>query len=131
MVDKIIVLELDKRVVGVKSVTINEPFFQGHFPGQPIMPGVLIIEAMAQTSGILILNSLPDFNKKLVYFMQINNAKFRRPVMPGDQLFLEIQLVSKKTKIFLMKGKAIVNDKVVAEADFMAGVVDRDAPIES
>ncbi|MDO8550801.1 MAG: bifunctional UDP-3-O-[3-hydroxymyristoyl] N-acetylglucosamine deacetylase/3-hydroxyacyl-ACP dehydratase [Ignavibacteria bacterium] len=131
MVDKIIELELDKRVVGVKSVTINEPFFQGHFPGQPIMPGVLIIEAMAQTSGILILNSLPDFNKKLVYFIQINNAKFRKPVMPGDQLFLEIQLVSKKTKIFLMKGKAIVNDKVVAEADFMAGVVDRDAPLES
>ena len=131
MVDKIIELELDKRVVGVKSVTINEPFFQGHFPGQPIMPGVLIIEAMAQTSGILILNSLPDFKEKLVYFMQINNAKFRKPVLPGDQLFLEIVLVSKKTKIFLMKGKAIVNDKIVAEADFMAGVVDRDAPLET
>ena len=99
MVDKIIELELDKRVVGVKSVTVNEPFFQGHFPGQPIMPGVLIIEAMAQTSGILILNSLPDFKEKLVYFMQINNAKFRKPVVPGDQLFLEIVLVSKKTKI--------------------------------
>jgi UDP-3-O-[3-hydroxymyristoyl] N-acetylglucosamine deacetylase / 3-hydroxyacyl-[acyl-carrier-protein] dehydratase len=131
MVDKIIELELDKRVVGVKSVSVNEPFFQGHFPGQPIMPGVLIIEAMAQTSGILILNSLPDFSKKLVYFMQINNAKFRKPVVPGDQLYLEIVLVSKKTKIFLMKGKAIVNDKIVAEADFMAGVVDRDAPVES
>ena len=131
MIDKIIELELDKRVVGVKSVTINEPFFQGHFPGQPIMPGVLIIEAMAQTSGILILNSLPNFKEKLVYFMQINNAKFRKPVVPGDQLFLEIELVSKKTKIFLMKGKAMVNDKVVAEADFMAGVVDRDAPVES
>ena len=131
MIDKIIELELDKRVVGVKSVTVNEPFFQGHFPGQPIMPGVLIIEAMAQTSGILILNSLPDFKEKLVYFMQINNAKFRKPVVPGDQLFLEIVLVSKKTKIFLMKGKATVNDKVVAEADFMAGVVDRDAPVES
>src|SRR3990170_7647135 len=131
MIDKIIELELDKRVVGVKSVTVNEPFFQGHFPGQPIMPGVLIIEAMAQTSGILILNSLPDFKEKLVYFMQINNAKFRKPVVPGDQLFLEIVLVSKKTKIFLMKGKATVNAKVVAEADFMAGVVDRDAPVES
>lgn len=130
MVDKIIELELDKRVVGIKSVTINEPFFQGHFPGQPIMPGVLIIEAMAQTSGILILNSLPNFKEKLVYFMQINNAKFRKPVMPGDQIFLEIELISKKTKIFLMKGKAIVNDKIVAEADFMAGVVDRDAPLE-
>jgi UDP-3-O-[3-hydroxymyristoyl] N-acetylglucosamine deacetylase / 3-hydroxyacyl-[acyl-carrier-protein] dehydratase len=131
MIDKIIELELDKRVVGVKSVTINEPYFQGHFPGQPIMPGVLIIEAMAQTSGILILNSLPNFNEKLVYFMQINNAKFRKPVVPGDQLFLEIELISKKTKIFLMKGKAMVNDKIVAEADFMAGVVDRDAPVES
>ncbi len=130
MIDKIIELELDKRVVGVKSVTINEPFFQGHFPGQPIMPGVLIIEAMAQASGILILNSLPNFKEKLVYFMQINNAKFRKPVVPGDQLFLEIVLVSKKTKIFLMKGKAMVNDKVVAEADFMAGVVDRDTPVE-
>ena len=95
------------------------------------MPGVLIVEAMAQTSGILILNSLPDFKEKLVYFMQINNAKFRKPVVPGDQLFIEIVLVSKKTKIFLMKGKAMVNDKVVAEADFMAGVVDRDAPVES
>ncbi len=130
MIDKIIELELDKRVVGVKSVTINEPFFQGHFPGQPIMPGVLIIEAMAQTSGILILNSLPNFKEKLVYFMQINNAKFRKPVVPGDQLYLEIEFISKKTKIFLMKGKAMVNDKVVAEADFMAGVVDRDAPVE-
>ena len=130
MIDKIIELELDKRVVGVKSVTIDEPFFQGHFPGQPIMPGVLIIEAMAQTSGILILNSLPNFKEKLVYFMQINNAKFRKPVVPGDQLYLEIEFISKKTKIFLMKGKAMVNDKVIAEADFMAGVVDRDAPVE-
>ena len=88
MVDKIIQLELEKKVVGVKSVSINEPFFVGHFPGQPIMPGVLIIEAMAQTSGILILNSLPNFEEKLVYFMQMNNVKFRKPVVPGDQLFL-------------------------------------------
>lgn len=131
MVDKIIQLELEKKVVGVKSVTINEPFFQGHFPGQPIMPGVLIVEAMAQTSGILILNSLPDFEKKLVYFMQMNNVKFRKPVIPGDQLFLEVELVNKRSKVFMMKGKAIVNNKVVAEADFMAGVVDRDTPLES
>src|SRR3990170_7030004 len=131
MIDKIIELELDKRVVGVKSVTINEPFFAGHFPGQPIMPGVLIVEAMAQTSGVLILNSLPNFEEKLVYFMQMNNVKFRKPVVPGDQVFIEVELVSKKTKIFLMKGKATVNAKVVAEADFMAGVVDRDAPVES
>ncbi len=126
MVDKIIVLELEKRVVGVKSVTINEPFFQGHFPGQPIMPGVLIVEAMAQTSGILILNSLPDFEKKLVYFMQMNNVKFRKPVVPGDQLFLEVEFVNKRSKVFMMKGKAFVNGQLVAEAEFMAGVVDRD-----
>ena len=131
MIDKIIQLELEKKVVGVKSVTINEPFFQGHFPGQPIMPGVLIVEAMAQTSGVLILNSLPDFEKKLVYFMQMNNVKFRKPVVPGDQLFLEVELVSKRSKVFMMKGKAIVNDKIVAEADFMAGVVDRDSAVNS
>ncbi len=126
MVDKIIQLELEKKVVGVKSVSINEPFFVGHFPGQPIMPGVLIIEAMAQTSGILILNSLPNFEEKLVYFMQMNNVKFRKPVVPGDQLFLEVELVNKRSKVFMMKGKAFVNDILVAEADFMAGVVDRD-----
>jgi UDP-3-O-[3-hydroxymyristoyl] N-acetylglucosamine deacetylase/3-hydroxyacyl-[acyl-carrier-protein] dehydratase len=131
MIDKIIQLELEKKVVGVKSVTINEPFFQGHFPGQPIMPGVLIVEAMAQTSGVLILNSLPDFEKKLVYFMQMNNVKFRKPVVPGDQLFLEVEVVSKRSKVFMMKGKAIVNDKIVAEADFMAGVVDRDSAANS
>jgi UDP-3-O-[3-hydroxymyristoyl] N-acetylglucosamine deacetylase / 3-hydroxyacyl-[acyl-carrier-protein] dehydratase len=126
MIDKIIQLELEKKVVGVKSVTIDEPFFVGHFPGQPIMPGVLIIEAMAQTSGILILNSLPNFEEKLVYFMQMNNVKFRKPVVPGDQLFLEVELVNKRSKVFMMKGEAFVNDILVAEADFMAGVVDRD-----
>jgi UDP-3-O-[3-hydroxymyristoyl] N-acetylglucosamine deacetylase/3-hydroxyacyl-[acyl-carrier-protein] dehydratase len=126
MVDKIIHLELDKRVIGVKSVSINEPFFQGHFPGQPVMPGVLIIEAIAQTGGIMLLNSLPNLEEKLVYFMQINNAKFRKPVVTGDQIFLEVELTGRKSKIFTMKGKAIVNDNVVAEAEFMAGVVDRD-----
>lgn len=126
LVDKIVHLELEKKVIGVKSVTINEPFFPGHFPGQPVMPGVLIVEAMAQTSGILILNSLPDFEQKLVYFMQMNNVKFRKPVVPGDQLYLEIELVNKRSKVFMMKGKAFVNDQLVAEAEFMAGVVDRD-----
>jgi UDP-3-O-[3-hydroxymyristoyl] N-acetylglucosamine deacetylase/3-hydroxyacyl-[acyl-carrier-protein] dehydratase len=126
MVDKIIHLELEKKVIGVKSVTINEPFFVGHFPGQPVMPGVLIVEAMAQTSGILILNSLPDFEHKLVYFMQMNNVKFRKPVVPGDQLYLEVELVNKRSKVFMMKGKAFVNGQLVAEAEFMAGVVDRD-----
>jgi UDP-3-O-[3-hydroxymyristoyl] N-acetylglucosamine deacetylase/3-hydroxyacyl-[acyl-carrier-protein] dehydratase len=81
---------------------------------------------MAQTGGILLLNSLPNYEEKLVYFMQINNAKFRKTVLPGDQLFLEVELTSRKSKVFLMKGKAVVNDQLVAEAEFMAGVVDRD-----
>lgn len=125
LVDKIIHLEIEKKVIGVKSVTFNEPFFQGHFPGQPVMPGVLILEAMAQTGGILLLNSLPDFKEKLVYFMQINNAKFRKTVVPGDQLFIEVELTLKKSKIFTMAGKVYVDNILVAEADFMAGIVDR------
>jgi UDP-3-O-[3-hydroxymyristoyl] N-acetylglucosamine deacetylase/3-hydroxyacyl-[acyl-carrier-protein] dehydratase len=125
LVDKIIHLEIEKKVIGVKSVTFNEPFFQGHFPGQPVMPGVLILEAMAQTGGILLLNSLPDFKEKLVYFMQINNAKFRKTVVPGDQLFIEVELTLKKSKIFTMAGKVYVDNVLVAEADFMAGIVDR------
>ena len=125
LVDKIIHLEMEKKVIGVKSVTFNEPFFQGHFPGQPVMPGVLILEAMAQTGGILLLNSLPDFKEKLVYFMQINNAKFRKTVVHGDQLFIEVEFLQKKSKIFTMAGKVYVDNILVAEADFMAGIVDR------
>ena len=131
LVDKIIHLELDKKVVGVKSVTNNEPFFQGHFPGQPVMPGVLIVEAMAQTGGILLLNALPNIEEKLVYFMQINNVKFRKPVVPGDQLFLEVELVNKRSKVFIMKGKTFVNDELVCEAELMAGIVDRDKKTEN
>ena len=126
LVDKIIHLDLDKKVIGVKSVTVNEPFFQGHFPGNPIMPGVLIIESMAQTGGILLLNSFPNPEEKLVLFMQINNAKFRRPVVPGDELILEIEMTNKKSKVVAMSGKAYVNNNLVAEADFMAGIVDRE-----
>jgi len=126
LVDKIVHLELDKKVIGVKSVTINEPFFQGHFPGQPIMPGVLIIESMAQTGGILLLNSFPNPEDKLVLFMQINNAKFRKPVYPGDQLYLEVDMTNKKSKVVMMSGKAYVNETLVAEAEFMAAIVDRE-----
>lgn len=130
LVDKIVELEMDKKVVGLKSITMNEPFFPGHFPGNPIMPGVLIIEAMAQTGGVLLLNSIPNPAEKLVYFMQINNAKFRKPVVPGDQLVMEVVLESQKRSIVMMKGKAYVNDVLVAEADFMAGVVDRPKNVE-
>jgi UDP-3-O-[3-hydroxymyristoyl] N-acetylglucosamine deacetylase/3-hydroxyacyl-[acyl-carrier-protein] dehydratase len=126
LVDKIIELDLDKKVVGVKSVTINEPFFQGHFPGQPIMPGVLIIEAMAQVSGILILNSFMDPQNHLVYFMSINNAKFRKPVVPGDQLYLEAEVTSKKSKYFSIKGSAYVNNDLVAEAEFMGAIMNKE-----
>ncbi|MBT8380785.1 MAG: bifunctional UDP-3-O-[3-hydroxymyristoyl] N-acetylglucosamine deacetylase/3-hydroxyacyl-ACP dehydratase [Ignavibacteria bacterium] len=125
LVDKIIDLEIDKRVVGVKSVTMNEPFFPGHFPGNPIMPGVLILEAMAQTGGVFLLNSFPNPENKVAYFMQINNAKFRKPVVPGDQLFMEVDMVNKKSKVVSIKGKAYVNDELVAEADFMVAVLDK------
>jgi UDP-3-O-[3-hydroxymyristoyl] N-acetylglucosamine deacetylase / 3-hydroxyacyl-[acyl-carrier-protein] dehydratase len=125
LVDKVIHLEVEKKVIGVKSVTFNEPFFAGHFPGQPVMPGVLIIEAMAQTGGILLLNSLPNFAEKLVYFMKIDKAKFRKTVVPGDQLIMEVELVQKKSSTFVMAGKAYVENVLVAEAEFMAGIVDR------
>jgi len=126
MVDKIIDLEFDKKVIGIKSVSGNEPFFQGHFPGRPVMPGVLILEAMGQTGGILLLNSLPEPEKKLVMFMGINNAKFRKPVVPGDQLVIEVEQVSVKRKIVMMSAKAFVDDKLVAEADFVAAIVDKE-----
>lgn len=125
MVDKITALDLDQKVTGVKSVTVNEPFFQGHFPGRPIMPGVMIIEAMAQVGGILLLNSFPNPEEKLVLFMQINNAKFRKPVVPGDQLVLEVEMVQKRTRYVVMAGKAIVDTNLVAEAEFVAAIVDR------
>jgi UDP-3-O-[3-hydroxymyristoyl] N-acetylglucosamine deacetylase/3-hydroxyacyl-[acyl-carrier-protein] dehydratase len=95
------------------------------------MPGVLIVEAMAQTGGILLLNALPNIEEKLVYFMQINNVKFRKPVVPGDQLILEVELVNKRSKVFIMKGKTFVNDELVCEAELMAGIVDRDKKTEN
>jgi UDP-3-O-[3-hydroxymyristoyl] N-acetylglucosamine deacetylase / 3-hydroxyacyl-[acyl-carrier-protein] dehydratase len=125
LVDKIIHLELDKKVIGIKSVTGNEPFFPGHFPGRPIMPGVLIIEAMAQTGGILMLNSVENPEEKLVVFMGIDKAKFRRQVVPGDQLVMEVELVSKRNKFVVIKAKAMVDNKVAAEAELKAAIVDR------
>jgi len=125
LVDKIVDLEIGKRVVGVKSVTYNEPFFPGHFPGNPIMPGVLILEALAQTAGVFLLNSIPDQENKIAYFMQINNAKFRKPVLPGDQLFMVVEMVNQKSKVVTIKGKSYVNDILVAEADFMVAIVDK------
>ena len=127
LVDKITDFKIDESVVGVKNVTTNEPFFEGHFPGQPVMPGVLIIEAMAQTGGIMLLNGVENPGDKLVFFMSINNAKFRKPVVPGDQLVFELKMVNRKSKICTMSGKAFVDGQLVAEADLMASIIDRPA----
>ena len=125
LVDKIIDFKMDERIVGVKNVTSNEPFFEGHFPGRPVMPGVLILEGMGQTGGILLLNGIENPGDKLVFFMAINNAKFRKPVTPGDQLVFELTMVSRKSKICQMAGKAYVDGSLVAEADMIASIIDR------
>jgi UDP-3-O-[3-hydroxymyristoyl] N-acetylglucosamine deacetylase/3-hydroxyacyl-[acyl-carrier-protein] dehydratase len=124
LVDKIVELE-EKRVVGLKNVTINEPFFQGHFPGHPIMPGVLIVEAMAQTGGMLLLGAVPDPSQKVVYFMSLDGVKFRRPVKPGDTLRFELELTQVRGAVCKMRGVAKVDGEVVCEADMAAMVRDR------
>jgi len=125
LVDRIIDLEPGKRVTGLKNVTINEPFFPGHFPGHPIMPAVLITEAMAQVGGVLLLSSVQDPQSKLVYFSGIDKARFRAPVTPGDQLRFELELVKLRGPICKMRGVAYVGDAKVAEADLMSNIVDR------
>jgi beta-hydroxyacyl-ACP dehydratase FabZ len=125
LVDRILEVEEGKRVVGLKNVTINEPFFQGHFPGHPIMPGVLIIEAMAQVGGMLLLGSLPNAGEKVCYFMSLDNVKFRRPVRPGDQLRFEVDLTQVRGMVCKVRGVAKVDGEVVAEADMAAMVRDK------
>lgn len=125
MVDKIVSLEIDDKIVGIKNVTMNEPYFTGHFPGQPVMPGVMIIEAMAQCGGILMLNTLEKPETKLAYFSTIDKAKFRRPVVPGDQLVMEVEMLNRRRNIIQIRGKAFVDGDLVAEADMMAAVVDK------
>ena len=127
LIDRIIELEMGKRVVGIKNVTMNEPFFQGHFPGHPIMPGVLLLEAMAQTGGMLALKSVPpdQVRNKVIYFMSIDKAKFRKPVIPGDQLRFELDVIKQRSNIMSLKAQALVDGAVVAEAEMMAMVVDR------
>jgi UDP-3-O-[3-hydroxymyristoyl] N-acetylglucosamine deacetylase/3-hydroxyacyl-[acyl-carrier-protein] dehydratase len=125
LVDRIVEIEERKRVVGIKNVTINEPFFQGHFPGHPIMPGVLIVEAMAQTGGMLLLGSFPDPAQKVVYFTSLDNVKFRRPVKPGDQLRFELEIAQIRGPVCKMHGVAKVDGQIVCEADMAAMVRDR------
>lgn len=129
LVDRVESLERDKAIVAIKAVTINEQFFQGHFPGRPIMPGVLIVEALAQAAGVLAVESLGLANSgKLVYFMAIENAKFRAPVEPGVLLRLEVEFVQKRTSVCKFTGRASVDGKVAAEASFTAMIAD--APAE-
>lgn len=125
LIDKILEVDPPKRIVGLKNVTINEPFFQGHFPGHPIMPGVLLIEAMAQTAGVLALMSAQEPEKKVLYFMSIDKAKFRKPVIPGDQVRFEMDLIKTRGNIHCFKGVAMVDGVVVTEAEMMAMVVDK------
>jgi beta-hydroxyacyl-ACP dehydratase FabZ len=125
LVDRVLATEGTQKIVGLKNVTFNEPFFQGHFPGHPVMPGVLIIEAMAQTGGLLLMDQIPDRASKVVYFMALDNVKFRKPVVPGDQLRMEVEMLQFRGKVARMKGTALVEGKVVAEAEMLAGVVDR------
>lgn len=125
LVDRILEMEGDRRVVGLKNVSINEPFFQGHFPGHPIMPGVLIVEAMAQAGGVLLLSRMEHPESKLVYFMSLDGVKFRRPVRPGDQLRLEVEVLQNRGSTVRLKGAALVDGALAAEAEMMARVVDR------
>ena len=126
MVDRILEMEPGKRIVGIKNVTINEPFFQRHFPGHPVMPGVLIIEAMAQVAGILAyLSSDEEIRNKVSYFMAIDNARFRKPVVPGDQLRLEMETTMNRRGIWGFNGKAYVQEKLVADADLKATFADK------
>jgi 3-hydroxyacyl-[acyl-carrier-protein] dehydratase len=121
LVDRIVEIEPGKRVVGIKNVTYNEPFFPGHFPGQPIMPGVLIVEAMAQTAGLLVFNSLPQEDReKKVFFLGIDNVRFRKPVIPGDQLRMELEITRHRQSVWGFKGKAFVDGNLVAEGDLLA-----------
>ena len=126
MVDAIEEMERLKRIVGVKCVTINEAHFQGHFPGAPVMPGVLIIESMAQTGGLLLLLEIPDREKKLLYFVAIDGARFRRPVVPGDQLKVEMTVANWRGDFCKLNGRATVNGELAAEATLMCKMVDRE-----
>ncbi len=125
LIDRVVEIERKKRIVAIKNVTINEPFFQGHFPDYPIMPGVLLIEAMAQAGGALLLTEFTDRHKKLVLFTGIENARFRRPVVPGDQARIEVEVVNWRPRAVRMQGKVFVGGKLTCEAIVMCQIVPR------
>jgi len=125
LVDRILEFEPGRRVVAIKNVTFNEPFFQGHFPGAPVMPGVLIVEAMAQAGAVLLLHDMPDRGAKLVYFTGIDQARFRRTVGPGDRLVLTLEVLKLRSSTCKMRGLAEVDGQRVAEAEILSALVDR------
>ncbi len=125
LVDRIVELEEGKRIVGIKNTTINDAFFQGHFPGYPVMPGVLIVEALAQTGGVLLFKSKPELRGRVMYFGGIDHARFRKPVVPGDTLRLEVEITGMRQRLVRMNGRALVNGEVVTEAE-MSAVIAKD-----
>ncbi len=125
LVDRVLELEPKKRVVAIKNVTLNEPFFQGHFPGAPVMPGVLIVEAMAQAGAVLLLHDMPNRQEKLVYFTGIDGCRFRRTVVPGDQIRFELEVVKLRSTTCKMRGRAEVDGERVTEAEILSALVDR------
>jgi 3-hydroxyacyl-[acyl-carrier-protein] dehydratase len=125
LVDRVLEIEPRKRIVAIKNVTVNEPFFNGHFPGRPVMPGVFLVEGLAQAGGLLLLHDMPDRANKLIYFMGIEGAKFRRPVVPGDQVRYEIEVLRLRSMHCKMSGKVLVDGQLAAEAVISSAMVDR------
>ena len=125
LVDRVLEMEAGKRIVAIKNVTMNEQFFQGHFPGAPVMPGVLIVEAMAQAGAVLLLHDMEDRDSKLILFTGIDNARFRRPVVPGDQLRFTLEVLKRRTRFSKLKAIAEVDGKLAAEAEIMCSLIDR------
>jgi 3-hydroxyacyl-[acyl-carrier-protein] dehydratase len=126
LVDRVLEMEPGRRIVAIKNVTINEPFFPGHFPGAPVMPGVLIIEALAQAGAVLLLHDMPDRDKRLVFFTGIDEARFRRTVVPGDQLRLTMEVLKLRSRTCKMRGVAEVDGQLAAEAEILSAMVDRE-----